>query len=306
MLTFYLIVWIACVHLITIMNNVEESVLIPKEEYETLLEKASPPNGKHDMEVTDSKSKGEYVKNDDGDVDKSGVPSAPSSFDTAHPSPNPDTSKNDLVVEEQAESKSKGALSGSVSDSPNVSSPSKEEEEEVDPKVDPQEEKMTKSGTVETDSIKLLLEKVSPELKEAVKMLAGYISENGEGVIEWDANRRLIHLKELIPRTDVAKIMMYVLGKRQKPPKGATLFTRSLKSIGMSNPLKWIDSQSPEMVTPFNKMQSVVKKGDVKRALDNVDGVSTSEGVSKKKKSNSEGGKHRNKSKQLNGKWLSW
>ena len=145
----------------------------------------------------------------------------------------------------------------------------------------------------------ILLDKVTSNLKESVGLLAGYIIENGQDIIEWNNKLRFIHLKEVIPETNIAKIMTYAVEEEGKSPKGITLFKRSLKSIGISNPKSWIFSQTGGMMSPYAPEK---KKGVGKRSVDSIDGVNNDEPKKKKLKKSSKD----SKLKSLSTKWVSW
>ena len=257
------------------MNKVEENVLIPKEEYEILIEKAN------------------HTKNDNvnsiGSIgsDKKGVePDVATASTSPHSSPESEVKQGD------------------GSPSSNVPSPSKDVVREV-------EGEATKSTASADDGegvspagvndlnhkIDTLAQKVTSEHQESVRLLAGYIIENGGGIIEWDDELRFIHLKEVIPRTNIVKIIMYLLDKKDKPPRGATMFKRSLKSIGIKDVKSWVFSQTGNMMSPYAQEKKVT--GTEKRSNDSTDGGEELKKPKKKVRKDSAYAK-------LASKWISW
>ena len=254
------------------MSKVEENVLISKEEYETLLEKVNAANTPLTNQMEDSGDK-EIID------EQNMTTSSPS--DKAQEGK--DTSKTVKISNESSHSKSED-----------------KEEEKENEEEDQQEEEVSVERDLSENSsdenVTKLLEKVPSNLKESAGFLVNYIVENGQGILEWDKELRFIHLKETLPKTNFAKLIIYALEEEGKPPKGMTMFKRTLKSIGISNVKSWIFSQTGGTMSPYEA--DIDSKGG-KRSLDTVDGTLDNNKKSKK-------GRKYAKLEKLSHKWLKW
>ena len=251
------------------MNQVEENVLIPKQEYETLLEKVNSMDSNDSEFASQPSDKKSGPTHLDIKGDESSVPDLP-----VLDSP----SKEGVKLEEVK--------------SANVT-PTKQADENNKGAVNADHETGRKGTDQMLDNV---LDKVPSNLKDSVRLLCQYILEMGEDIIEWNKDLRFIHLKEIVPKSNIANIMSYVLEKNGKPPKGATLFTRSLKSIGISNPKSWVFSQMGGMMSPYEGGETTVSE---KRSNDSIDGLAEHE-PKKKVKKTSKG----DKLKKLSAKWI--
>ena len=256
------------------MNRVQENVLIPKDEYETLLEKVKELDGKDHVPSTQINNTGGSFPKDKGDDEVSMAESS-----SLVESPSGDVNK----LEDTKSS--------------NLTTPNKDEDKREEETT---LEDINVQNETEDAMLENLLTKVSSNLKESVRLLGRYILQNGEGLIEWDKDLRFIHLKEIVPKSNIVKIMTYVLENNTKPPKGATLFKRSLKSIGISNPKSWVFSQSGGMMSPYGEGEK--KNEGIKRSIDSMDGSFDTVEKKKVKKSRSKG----EKLKKLSTKWIDW
>ena len=259
------------------MNKVEETVLIPKEEYEILLDKVNAMK----------------------DNDKEVVTDTPSEYESEAPQ----AAKEDVVQSVETDLSNRSAPSDTPSESVDALEKSKSSNESTPTKDSEKTDDTVQSegGADRSELMGALLDKVTSNLKESVGLLAGYIIENGKGIIEWDKDLRFIHLKEVIPKTNMSKIMAFIVGGEEgKSPKGITPFKRSLKSIGLSDAKSWIFSQIGGMMSPYapEKTKSVGK-----RSIDSIDGVNNDdEPKNKKLKKSSKDSKLKN----LSTKWVSW
>ena len=287
------------------MNQVEETVLIPKDEYESLIKAVSSKETKQtDMLV-----------NEEANVDKPGIKSAmfnsvENPKDTSEPkvatffdhidnglvkSPESVSNKGtrqhddnhddyDAVNEDNAELKDSQK---------SVSAKLMNDEKQVETEV--QDLRVSNNLAEDSSMMSLLLDKVSTKLRQPVKRLAAYIAENGQGIIAWDKKLRFILFNEVIPRTNFAKLISHTLEKGEKKrPKGATMFGKALQSIGMTNPAAWAFSQ----VTSYSASPDKSVDETKHKQEDYLDGS-----IEKKKGSNKTKIKKLNK---LEGKWLSW
>ena len=260
-----------CIVQLVTMNKVEENVLISKEEYETLLEKVNAANDKDIVANTSMNSEGSN-SNAKENVDEGNASTPPPASDKAQ--------ESEDILEKTKPS--------------NTSSPTKSEGGGGKDDVENLEDE-----NVDTSMVDILLEKVPSNLKESVRFLANYIVENGQGIIEWDKELRFIHVKETIPKTNFAKLIIYALEKNDgKPPKGMTVFKRTLKAIGISNVKSWVFSQTGGgMMSPYGGDQE--SKG--KRSFDVMDGA-----FDNKAKKIKKGSGKSDKLNKLSKKWLTW
>ena len=255
------------------MNKVEENVLVPKEEYETLLEKVSATN---QLIAKDSVTTPDTPELFPDDV-KANVSTSPS-----------DTPTKSEVRLKKSDMSKEASLSTEMS--------------EAEPEIVDEVEGSNRDTDDSSDMIDMLLVKVPPKLKDSVRLLATYIAENGEGIIEWDKELRFVHLKEVVPKTNFVKIIIYALENVGNPPKGVTLFKRSLKSIGVNNVKSWVFSQTGGMMSPYIEEEEE-KQVSGKRPNDSTDGFFSDDEQKTVKKSG------KGKSTKLNKlatKWVSW
>lgn len=230
-----------------------ESVLIPKDEYDSLLEKVSKSLKGNDIEFQETKENSGL--NDDGDVQKkhdamdqeqeaeevdNGVKNFTklSYIDGKEEEGVTNEETGDLMHEKENEkpdkrvSPTKTPVSDYVEVNKNMNSTEGDNDDDVD-KVD--------EGI---NSINLLLVKVPQSLKQGVKILADYIAQNGRGIIEWDKSLRLRYFEQVIPKTNFVKLICHALKETLKTPKAYTLFKKALKSIGITSPNEWVLSQT--------------------------------------------------------------
>ena len=219
----------------------EETVLISKDEYETLMNKVSKDNNDADDNVSNGdgasdlgggggdqrvgvnetvkdnvKDNPATMDSESGEIDMS---SSSSPSKKTPPSP-PPVKGNDIDVFEGGK-KRKHDLE--------VEGPAS----------------VTTMSDDDDDMLNGLLSKVPSKLKEPVRLLAKYINDNGKGIIEWDDDLRLLYFKNVIPKTNVAKLLRYAFYKTEKRPKGSSIFSIALESIGIKNPTAWLVSQVP-------------------------------------------------------------
>ena len=277
----------------------EETVLISKDEYETLMNKVSKENDDVEMLAEDNVSNG----NGDGASDGGGgqlvgvnetvkdnvkdnltghvIPTTKDSesgeidMSSSSPSkktpPSPPIKGNDIDVFEGKKRKHGLEVEGPAS--------------------------VTTMGDNDDDNnvnmLNGLLSKVPSKLKEPVRLLAEYINDNGKGIIEWDDDLRLLYFKNVIPKTNFAKLLRYAFEKTEKRPKGSSIFSTALESIGIKNPTAWLVSQVP---SEGNKKQ--------KRVTSDID---LTDGAEVSLKSQPKGKKQTSKEmrfKKLTSKWV--
>ena len=243
------------------MNNLEETVLVSKDEYETLLDKVSKDNN----------SKGDAVTNgeDSGHGSGSGDTSAASSsVDIKRDETAMDTSQDGVKGRVISDTTTVGAESGEIdtlpSSKPSSPPPSVKDDdaaglEEGNSQIEEEGEPEKESAQTEIESevrdtfegkndkrlLNLLLSKTPSKLKLPVRLLAEYIMDNGKGIIEWNEELRLLYFKTIIPKTNFIKLLKYAFKASEKRPKGSSIFTTALESIGIANPGAWLVSQIP-------------------------------------------------------------
>lgn len=93
------------------------------------------------------------------------------------------------------------------------------------------------------DQVVFILSNVPAGLRDKARILVQYILDSGRGIIEWDDKLQFIYMKQTMPRTDIVKLLVYTLEKEGKAPKGASVFLRSLQSIGLGKPREYVAKQ---------------------------------------------------------------
>ena len=272
------------------MNKVEENVLIPKEEYDILIEKVKHNQSTKivNMDVT-SKQRGlheeeeeaesyEDEKVESAEASKEDSESQTGVFSESLKTQNPDIEQ--AIIPTNLET-----VKGDVTD---------DDDDDVD---------VMKPLYNDNAKINMLVKRVPNYYKDSVGLLAGYITEEGRDIIDWDKSLRFVHLKEAIPRTNIAKILMYVIDDKKqnhtKPPRGITMFTRSLKSIGITDIKSWLFSQNGNMLSPYGVSDVINETGKTEKMNSDLTdgGVDISEKNIKNKN---------NKNKQIVSEWISW
>ena len=185
------------------MEDIVESVLIPKDEYESLLEKVSESQDENPSSDKEVECSSEILN----ECHEQGQDSS-------------------VII-----SAKKPSLKDNVKDieADNNSNNNNNNNENNVPKS--------------VNSIQLLLVKTPTSIKHHVKSLAEYIKQYGEGIIEWDDSLRFMYFQQVIPKTNVVNLISHALGQTSKTPKAYTVFDRALKSIGIMSASDWILSK---------------------------------------------------------------
>lgn len=300
--------------IVFIMNQVEESVLIPKDQYETLMEKVAGLADKSNVSV-DSNLCNFDKSNEPANVSDVTVPTGSkheSSGDSATVNSidnfeNVDNVLNNQVAtsvapaEKVAKSSMETKTSASVEDKTDTAASNSRDDTDTEPdsasptakkKFEFDTEKYSVKNPRKPSLNKLLIGKVPEKLREPAKQIVQYILEYGNGIIRWDEKLRFVHLNQKVSRTNFAKMISYLMEKTDRRPKGMTILKKSLQSIGIDNPKIWAKSLAAKFGKP-DQNESLPKQSS-----DTMDGVS--EDMSK-----SLSGKHARLQK-LAGKWESW
>ena len=239
------------------MANMVESVLIPKDEYESLLEKVTDSLKENDSNVKEEEQvELETDKPNDGKVED---------LEKKIAQENKIPDKNIKLSHHGEASDANGLITSTEDFKPGKSAKDSDAVKLNDiqasdslPKGDKKDINLngkdeftrTKNKDNNTDAdadtakginnVKVLLVKVPHNLKQSVKILADYIIQNGRGIIEWDDSLKFRYFKQVIPRTNFAKIISYAFRKTLQTPKAYTVFDRALKSIGISSVNEWL------------------------------------------------------------------
>lgn len=291
------------------MNHVEESVLIPKDEYETLIEKVSEINDKKNVEdvnldkfddsnknrivsdlpiasqmCTDVNS--EIVTNSENSPRKSGEAAA-----------SPEVKKKPGTNSSPSTVKAAGPpIDNGLKQIDNDNGPAAPAADDDTSTVSTTTTKDNVNGVGNTSlKINMLLDNVSQKYKQPVKVMAEFISENGKGIIAWDESLKFVYFNDTIPRTNLAKMLTYLIEKSDVRPKGITLLLKSLKIIGIEHPKAWARRQAAKFA-----QQGVKKKANTSEVEtnDSPDGIE----VETKKKIPAK----EIRFQKLSGKWQSW
>ena len=211
------------------MDKVEETVLIPKDEYESLLEKVSVQKQTHqhqeqqqqqvvDMSATVDTSSGENSQLDVSGVRTEELNKSDKTVDeSTEPSEGGDEwgRQNVTANPSQASDPDKGASYLNNVEGSEAGEILADNSANISDKTDiPHNESgIKKKGGNKVNSVNLLLDKVSVALKHPVRMLADYLVENGEGIIEWNSDLRFVYFGGVVPKTNFAKLMSYAFKK---------------------------------------------------------------------------------------------
>ena len=286
------------------MNQVEETVLIPKDQYESLIQAASNEAKQTDMTFTEDANSVQAGGLSDNSKDL--MVTKETSQNIKDPPANTNDSdasfealksrqvkpEDTLVVNNNVPFGNDNHQDDALNGQPTASAMGNVNQEEQHVSTDGQLLNMSSS-----ERINLLLDKVPSKLKEPVKLLAAYIAENGKGIISWDRKLRFILFHAVIPRTNFAKLITYVLQKSEKRPKGTTIFGKALQSIGMPNPAAWTFSQVKNAASPDKNHVGANVQPDKNHVGDNVDSGSEKPKLGKQ---------NHKKLKQLQAKWALW
>lgn len=153
------------------------------------------------------------------------------------------------------------------------------------------------------EQIVSILNNIPAGLRDKAGILLDQILDSGRGIIEWDDKLQFVYMKQKMPRTNIVQLLVYTLEKEGKAPKGASVFLRALKSIGLGKPAEYISkkqaSQTQDNGDGANNEPSVQSETNVEDVPD---------GPSDKSKAGPVRTSQRKKSRfaNLKGKWLPW
>lgn len=214
----------------------------------------------------------------------------------------------------QIDSDDKVASTQSTSDKPPPIDPAQDDKEDPIQRfhVDNND---ASNEAINKSKVDTLMGKVPTSLKRPVRTLVDYIVDNGNGIIEWDDSFRFLYMKQLMPRTNMVRLLCHSVEPKDRVPKAASVFLRALKSLGIDNPIAYVNKHAHSK----SNARSVSKKKNNDNAaastrspsyVENVpsednhmndmpDGMETKKGsVPKTRK--------RNKFENLSGKWQVW